>query len=409
MSRRPISVCFPFVGDEVGGSHISAGKLIEALDPHVVRPTVVLHVPGGPVERYFAERGISCITAPVGVPVDRIANGSGRIARACRSAAHALSSVGPLTRFLKSEAFDVIHTNDGRMHVGWALPAKLAGVRQLWHHRGDPDAVGVRLFAPFLANHIVTVSRFAMPQRPIIGVAGRLSVIHSPFDVPRGRSDRAAARVRLIAELGCAPETRFLGYFGILIPRKRPTVFVEAVAAFRRRHPEIPVMGLLFGIPGTESPDHDRIVMQRAHELGIAEHIKIMGFRRPVDPWMQAVDVLLVTATREPFGRTLVEASFLETPVVATRDGGNPEAIEDGVNGVLVELDDPEGFVEPVHRLLVNQKLRQRLVDAAKRRAVASYSVESHVRQITAIYSSMVGRRHGSRPGVRQPIGGWKL
>ena len=50
----------------------------------------------------------------------------------------------------------------------------------------------------------------------------------------------------------------------------------------------------------------------------------------------------MVTARGEPFGRTLIEAMHLGTPVIATRHGGNPEAIEDGRNGFLVDPDDPD-------------------------------------------------------------------
>ena len=63
------------------------------------------------------------------------------------------------------------------------------------------------------------------------------------------RKGGAAARAMLIDTLKCPPDTRFLGYFGLLIDRKRPLGFVEAVAAYVKQHPEIPVMGLIFGVP----------------------------------------------------------------------------------------------------------------------------------------------------------------
>ena len=148
-------------------------------------------------------------------------------------------------------------------------------------------------------------------------------------------------------------------------------------------------MGLLFGVPGVESPHLDRAVMQRAEELNIAEHIRLMGFRRPIEPWMQALDVLLVPAVREPFGRTLIEAMFLGTPVVATDDGGNREAIENDVTGFLVPPDQPESFVEPIHLLLTDLPLRQRIVEAARSEVFASHNVENHVNRLTAIYEEV--------------------
>jgi glycosyltransferase involved in cell wall biosynthesis len=120
-----------------------------------------------------------------------------------------------------------------------------------------------------------------------------------------------------------------------------------------------------------------------------------MGYRQPVEPWMQAIDVLLVPAVREPFGRTLIEAMFLGTPVVATDDGGNPEAIEHGVNGILVPAETPDAFVEPIYRLITDLGYRIRLVEAAHSGAYATYNVETHVARLTAIYQTL-RRRAGS-------------
>ncbi|MCT7376916.1 glycosyltransferase family 4 protein [Chelativorans salis] len=384
MLDRPISVCFPFIGDEIGGSHVSAVRLIQALDHRYVRPLVVLHSFDGPLADYLVERGVPFVQAPAG-PLPRRYPQAAR-----RTMGYAIHALAPLTRFLKANSIDLVHTNDGRIHVVWALPARLSGTRQVWHHRGDPNARGVNWLAPLVASHIVTVSRFAKPQRPVIDVTRKLSVIHSPFDAPSDRGDRHAARAMLIKALGCSPETRVLGYFGLLIERKRPLGFVEAVAAYARRYPDVPVVGLLFGAPGTDTPDLGRAVTQRAEALGIGERIRLMGFRTPAEPWMQAIDVLLIPAVREPFGRTVIEAMLLGTPVVATDDGGNPEAIEHGVTGLLVPPEEPERFVDPVHALLTDHDYRNRIADAARRRAFASYGVETHVRKVMAIYGVLL-------------------
>ncbi|MFC6487227.1 glycosyltransferase family 4 protein, partial [Nitratireductor sp. GCM10026969] len=294
-------------------------------------------------------------------------------------------------------------TNDGHIHAVWALPARLAGARQVWHHRGDPEARGVNWLAPLAASHIVTVSRFARPQRPLVDVSRRISVVYSPFDTPSGHDDRAAARAMLVETLGCPGETRFLGYFGLLIERKRPLAFVEAVAAYARRHPEVPVMGLLFGVPGSEAPHLAEAVVRRAEALGIGDRVRLMGFRSPVEPWMQAIDVLLIPAVREPFGRTLIEAMFLGTPVVATDDGGNPEAIEHGVTGLLVPPEAPEQFVDPVHALLTDDAFRERITKAARDRAFATYGVATHARRLTAIYRAVLNGSEHTRSFRRSP------
>lgn len=398
MDFRPIVACFPFIGDEIGGSHISAIKLIQSFDTKLIRPIVMLHVTEGPVADHLRESNVAFMKAPGGAfPVRRRFRNATTATTA--TLGFALRAALPLTRFLRKTGVDLVHTNDGRMHACWALPSKLAGAAHIWHHRGDPDALGVNYIAPFCASRIITVSRFARPRRALFGVERKVSVIHSPFEVPP-IGDKAKARAMLLDVLGCALETRFLGYFGLLIDRKRPVAFVESVAAYIQSHPDTPVMGLLFGVPGHEEPDLDRVVLQRAEQLGIGSQIRLMGFRRPVEPWMQAVDILLVPAVREPFGRTLIEAMFLGTPVVATDDGGNREAIEDGVTGFLVPPGEPDRFVAPIHMLLTDRQRKESIVRNAQKNAFASYGVGMHVNQVTEIYRSLCGNK---RRAVAEP------
>ena len=106
---------------------------------------------------------------------------------------------------------------------------------------------------------------------------------------------------------------------------------------------------------------------------------------------MAGVDVKLVTALDEPFGRTLIEAMHLGTPVVATRHGGNVEAIDDGQNGFLVDPDDPAAFTAPVLRLLADPALRDRITGAARQGLEPLYGRATHLAAISAIYDRLAG------------------
>ena len=398
-ASKAIIVVFPFVGDEVGGSHISAINLICGLDQRRVRPLIVLHCIDGVLASYLTERGLAFLPAP---PVELLSPTAPHTV-SLRAVLAVTAATARLRRFLLRHRVDIVHTNDGRMHATWALPARLAGAKLLWHHRSDPGARGVNLLAPLLASHIVTVSHFAAPERPILPVRNRLTVLHSPFDHPRNIPDRASCHRALAAELGLPGKTRFLGYFGSLIERKRPLLFVEAVHAFIRANPGVPIAGLLFGVPSTTGPALDEAVLARAAELGIADRIHLMGFRSPVEPNMCGVDALLVPAVGEPFGRTLIEAMLLGTPVIATNHGGNPEAIDDGQTGLLVEPENPQAFVAPLEELLLNEDRWQRISEAARADARSKYDAAHHVDCITRIYERLLDRP-ANPPGPSEAV-----
>jgi glycosyltransferase involved in cell wall biosynthesis len=92
----------------------------------------------------------------------------------------------------------------------------------------------------------------------------------------------------------------------------------------------------------------------------------------------------------------------LRTPVVATRHGGNPEAIVDGVSGFLVDPHRPEAFLPPIERLVSNPEERLSITEEAARFA-AGLSTEAHVARVTAIYEELMEQRlYGKNASNRQ-------
>lgn len=381
--HAPAVICFPFAGGVMGGSHISALKLIETLDPRDYKPLIVLHSDEGQFAEFLHEHGFSFERAPMQA---HIAPGS-RLGE-LRRLASAPATFWRLARFLKDRNVRIVHTNEGPMHATWGVPAKLAGAKQLWHHRANPLARSLRYLAPFTADQVVSVSAFASPRPALISASGRNAVVHSPFDTLSCKADRAACRADALAELGLGGDTRLLGYFGNFVDRKRPLLFVEAIAALVAKAPEMPVAGLMFGSP--LEPGLDEAVAERARQLGIADHIRIMGFRHPSNPWMAACDVLMVTAVEEPFGRTLIEAMLLKTPVVAARSGGNIEAIREGETGLLVPQDDAEAFALVTLELLRDPAMSRRIAETAQSDALGRFGIKRHHDSITAIYRRLL-------------------
>jgi glycosyltransferase involved in cell wall biosynthesis len=402
MSRppsAPVIVAFPFVGGFVGGSHLSAAKLIQNLDRQRYQPLVVLHRAEGQVADMFRDGGIAFEPAPS----ERFLDG----ARLRADIAFLLTQTLRLARFLRARGARIVHTNDGRTHATWALPTRLAGARLLWHHRKDPDAKGLRYVAPWAADRVISVSRFAAPRPGLLSPARKCTVVHSPFDTDAAPVDRARARSTLVEELRCAPDVRVVGFFGSLVSRKRPLAFVDAIAEMRARAPDLPLAAPIFG---QDREDLAAAIRQRAAVRGVADCMHIMGFRHPPEAWMAACDVLLVPAIDEPFGRTLIEAMLLGTVVVAAASGGNPEAIRDGVTGHLVAADDAVAFAERTLGVLADPVRRSALADAARRDALMRFGLRQHAEAIMRVYDAMLSpERAGAvehTPGAIEPASG---
>lgn len=383
---KPATICFPFAGGIMGGSHISALKLIQSLDQHEFQPLIVLHDDKGQFGDFLRSEGIPYELAPTErliAPVSAL--------RHLSELAAMPRLIAVLARFLKDRDVRIVHSNEGAMHVTWGLPAKIAGARFLWHHRSSPRAKGLRYLAPWLADRVVSVSRFAAPPSGLISAARKCTVVHSPFDTENAATnmvDRAASRAMAITELGLSEDTNIFGFFGNFDERKRPFLFVEAIAALCHKAAGKPIMGLLFG--GTLKPGLDTEIMDISVRLGIADRIRLMGFRYPSTPWMAACDALVVTAVEEPFGRTLIEAMLARTPVIAANSGGNPEAIRHGETGLLVPPDDAASFADAMLRLIRNPTLASLISDNAWQEARTRFGIGLHSQSIARIYRQLL-------------------
>lgn len=387
---KPIRILFPFEGQEAfGGSHVSALSLASALDRAEFDPRIIIHFEAGAVGELAHELGLE-----FEVMKDPRLMGSPRVKAEGQigPGRYLLQTVPALRSFLKNDGIDIVHTNEGRMHANWIVPSKLAGCRHIWHHRQDPTAIGANSLAPILADRIVCVSHFAKPSRPIRSIDHKTSVIHSPFEFPETIPDPAGSHRNLCDELDLPHDSSLLGYFGSLAERKRADHFIRSIGALRHAMPEKNIHGLIFGKAVQVSPGFDTLCEDLVKELDLTGQVHFMGFRSPIEEAIAGVDITLVPALNEPFGRTLIEAMYLGTPVVATDHGGNPEAIEDGVNGFLVEPDNPESFVPPVKALLQEPDLRERILKNAQEDAAANYTREIHVRKMSDLYRELAGR-----------------
>jgi glycosyltransferase involved in cell wall biosynthesis len=98
------------------------------------------------------------------------------------------------------------------------------------------------------------------------------------------------------------------------------------------------------------------------------DRIRLLGSlpRERVFELLAAADAAVLSSTWETFSHVLVEALSLGTPVIATRVGGVPEIVEDGVNGILVAPGDPAALAEAIRRFFADDELRARLASAAR-------------------------------------------
>jgi glycosyltransferase involved in cell wall biosynthesis len=129
-----------------------------------------------------------------------------------------------------------------------------------------------------------------------------------------------------------------------------------------------------------------------AARLQIEDRVVFMGevAHSDVPPFFSKCTLFVLPSRAEPFGLVLLEAAYHSKPIVCTRVGGVPEIITSGVNGLLVESDDPSAMAAQILTLLRNDELARRLGGAAHATLFARFLWKDRIQDYIDIYE---GRR----------------
>jgi glycosyltransferase involved in cell wall biosynthesis len=100
--------------------------------------------------------------------------------------------------------------------------------------------------------------------------------------------------------------------------------------------------------------------------------------------------ISVLPSLSEGTSNTLLESMAAGIPVVATRVGGNPEVIEDGVSGLLVPPRDSTALAAVIGRLLEDEELALGLGQAGIRRVAELFSIEGSIDQTEHLYQRLV-------------------
>jgi glycosyltransferase involved in cell wall biosynthesis len=127
--------------------------------------------------------------------------------------------------------------------------------------------------------------------------------------------------------------------------------------------------------------------------LGLTDSVLFTGFQMDVFEIIATFDVTVLPSFFEGMGRVLLEAMAMEKPVVASRVGGIPDLVEDGVNGFLVSPGKIRELREGLLKVLCDRKLARKLGRQGRKRINDQFSAETMVQSIDKIYRKLLSMK----------------
>lgn len=127
-------------------------------------------------------------------------------------------------------------------------------------------------------------------------------------------------------------------------------------------------------------------LIKMAKEFKVYDRIIFAGYIKNPKRIIAKFDLLILPSQTEAFGRVLLEAMQVGTPIVATEVGGIPEVITNEYNGLLVEYGDEDAMLNAINRLLNDEELRYKLIANGYKIVRERFDIERYSEEIESIY-----------------------
>ncbi|MCC6302069.1 MAG: glycosyltransferase [Gammaproteobacteria bacterium] len=324
--------------------------------------------PGSAIARAAAERGLAVRELPLRGDAD-------------------LGFASRLRRLLRRERPDLVHLHSRRgADLLGGIAARLAGTPCVLSRRVDnPESAAWARIKYRLYDRVITISDGIRRVLLAEGVTpGRVVCVPSAVDA--APYAHACERDWFETEFGLPPGARVLGVIAQLIPRKGHRHLFAALPPLLERHPDLYV--LCFG----QGPLHDELDAAIAAN-GWRGRVRLTGFRADLARLLPCLYAVAHPAEMEGLGVSLLQTSAAGVPIVASRAGGIPEAVRDGVNGLLVPPADADALARALERLLADPAQAIELGRRGRELVRRDFSIDRMVEGNLRVYTAVLNER----------------
>ncbi len=280
-------------------------------------------------------------------------------------------------RWLRREGVELVHVNRANhWRAAEILAARLCRIPVVIHyHTVNLDhAPAARWYSA-----IAAVSGYVARHSDTQGVPTH--VIHNSVDLARFTGGASMRET-----LGIAPEAVVVSFIGQIKQIKGVEDFIDMAGRVAGDHVRFLISGQCWGDTVEGSYTEEAFLALIAHDA----RIRYCGYVGQIEDIYRTSDIIVAPSCwQEPFGLVCIEAGVAGRPLVATRVGGIPEVIEDGVNGLLVEPGDVAALAEKVRLLVDDPALRESLGKQARSRVERDFTGKP-VRTLEALYDSLL-------------------
>lgn len=286
-----------------------------------------------------------------------------------------------------------LHSRIGADTMG-GIAARLAGLPVIHTRRVDnPEPRWLVGLKYRLHDRVVAISQGIGRVLLSEGLPDeKLRVVRSAVD--HEHYARPCRRAEIAGRLGLPEKGPWIGVVAQLIPRKGHLVLLDALPDVLAGHPDLRCC--FFGRGPQEAE-----LSRRIAELGLDGRVLMAGFRDDLHEILPCLDLLVHPALMEGLGVSLLQGASAGVPIVASRAGGIPEAVRDGVNGLLVPPGDSAALAGTITALLADPARRAALGAGGQALMRREFSIDAMVDGNLAVYRELLSPQRTDRQEIR--------
>lgn len=299
-----------------------------------------------------------------------------------------LGAVLKLARWLREEGIQLMHTHVYNAHVYGLLAARRAGIPAVLHHHKTyanmrwRRKIILRALSHRAAAHITLSAQTREDLCRVFGISpGKVRVFINPVD--EDTFHPAANSEQLRRSLDLNADAPLVGTVASLTPPKNHLLNVEMTSKLN----ELGFTGrfLAFGEGGELTRIAEAISQQKL------SNFDLMGARRPISPWMQALNIFTLGSTWEGQPMVLLQALACELPIVASNIEGNA-AVLGSDHPALFDVTDASAYANTVWRVLNDEVFRAAILAHQRRRKAELPMLCHYTRELIEFYQPLVSQ-----------------
>ncbi len=363
--HRPLFLLYLIYGFRIGGAERHLLDLCKGLDRRKFRPEIIYFHRDEQMLPEFLQEGIPSSIFPV------------------KGGELTFREIWRLSRLIKKLSPDIVHVHLFHASRFGAMAAFLAGVRQIVrtkHNVSDPETRPGKRDRIWRVLQSAILTRTVAVSQAIAEQVGTPYVIYNGIDTDYFDPNLIDPTERAsYAKLFDVKGSPIIGIAARLTKQKGHIVLLNA---FSELLSDWPNAQLLIAGDGEELPTLELL----SNKLNLTEHVQFLGPIRNVREFLSVLDVFTHPSIFEGLGIAVIEAMSMGLAIVATKVDGLAELITDGVEGSLVEPNNPIALSKAMKRILSDPALRENMGQRARKKAVGKFSVKTMIQKYEELY-----------------------